>query len=46
MIAAAEIGADLIERQGRQLPGEVHADLARHQGVAPAAARLQLRGGT
>ena len=38
VVAAAEVGADLLQRQAGQLAGEVHADLARQQGAAPAAA--------
>ena len=42
MVAAAEVGADLYQRQARQLAGQVHADLPRHQYAAVAPFRLQL----
>src|SRR5438876_11148126 len=42
VIAAAEVGADLLERQSGEVPGQVHTDLSRQQDVAVPATRLQL----
>jgi hypothetical protein len=44
VIASAEVRADLLQRQRRQLAGEVHADLARQQDVPRLIASLQLPG--
>src|SRR5262245_37968675 len=42
MIAATEVGADLLERQTGQTSCQVHAHLARPQNLAVAPMRLQL----
>ena len=42
VITAAKVSADLLQRQRGQLPGQIHADLARQKDVLVAVARLQL----
>ncbi len=42
VVPAAEIGADLLQRQLGQLAGQIHADLARQQHAARSTARLEL----